>query len=137
MFLLLLKKLCEMRPILLFLVSLLFFTSCKNEVKKEPVSTTENTAQLVQIMENPSGENSHLPRLFSNDEGLYFSWVTQKDSMAVMNYSVLINGAWKPAAEIIRGNDWFNNWADFPSIAENDGNILSSIRQLNAPPKYP
>jgi hypothetical protein len=125
-----------MRLILLFLVSLLFFTSCKNEVKKEPVSTTENTAQLVQIMENPSGENSHLPRLFSNDGGLYFSWVTQKDSMAVMNYSVLINGAWKPAAEIIRGNDWFNNWADFPSIAENDGNILSSILQKSANGTY-
>jgi hypothetical protein len=136
MFLLFLKKLCNMRPILLFILSLLFFTSCKNEVKKEHVSITETTAQLVQIMENPSEENSQLPRLFSNEEGLYFSWVTQNDSMAVMNYSVLKKGVWKPALEIIRGKDWFNNWADFPAIAENHGNILSSILQKSANGTY-
>jgi len=136
MFLLLLKKLCDMRPVLLFILYLLCFTSCKNEVKKEPVSTSESTEQLVQIMENPSEENSQLPRLFSNNKGLYFSWVTQKDSMTVMSYSVLKNGAWMPVSEIIKGDDWFNNWADFPAIAENGGNILSSILQKSANGTY-
>ena len=136
MFLLFLKKLCEMRPILLFILFLLFFTSCKDGVKKDPISTSETAERLVQIMENPAEENSQLPRLFSNDEGLYFSWVAQKDSMAVMNYSVLKNNSWMPASEIIMGNDWFNNWADFPAIAENGGNILSSILQKSANGTY-
>ena len=27
--------------------------------------------------------------------------------------------------EIIKGEDWFVNWADFPTIAENNGNLLA------------
>jgi len=119
-----------MRSALFFIVSVLFLTACKEKVTKKP--TLEVTKQTVQSFENPSEENSHLPRLFSNGTELYFSWVSQKDSVDVLSYSVLKDKHWTASSEIIRGNDWFTNWADFPTIAENNGNILTSFLQKSA-----
>lgn len=119
---------------LITFIFLIFLFSCKEpSEKKEENKEAEKT---VVSMENPSVENSSLPRLFSNGTELFMSWVTQKDSLAMLNFSKYRNGIWTPSEEIISGNDWFVNWADFPQIAEYNGNILTSFLQKSANGKY-
>ncbi|GAB5399648.1 MAG: hypothetical protein Aureis2KO_12330 [Aureisphaera sp.] len=105
----------------------LLLVSCVNN-KESKGNEPKLTVEVVEL-QNPSEENSQLPRLFSNGKELYFSWVTRKDSMDVLNYAIYVNNEWYNETEITQGNDWFTNWADFPNIAENNGRILTSYLQ--------
>lgn len=119
---------------LIFIISILFLFGCKEPSEKKQAIL--DTKTVVVAIENPSSENSSLPRLFSNGEELFVSWVTKKDSLSILNYSKYSNGVWIPSQEIISGTDWFVNWADFPQIAENNGNILTSYLQKSADGTY-
>jgi len=130
------ENLVTMRYFFLFLLTLLMFSSCTETNKREVETSSEANQQTVILFENPTEENSQLPRLFSNGTDLYFSWVTRKDSMDVLQYSVRTQEEWTLATEISRGNDWFTNWADFPAIAAKDGNILANILQKSADGTY-
>lgn len=123
-----------MRPI--FLLSFVFaLFSCKND-KKEQLPISEEQIEVVQSLDNPSQDNSQLPRLFSNGKELFFSWVERKDAIDVLQYSKYNNNNWSGTTEVIQGDDWFTNWADFPAIAENNGNVLTSFLQKSAPGTY-
>lgn len=115
---------------------LLAFLSCKSEKEDKPVLVSEEKKETIHTIENPSSQGSQLPRLFSNGEDLYFSWVHRTDSVDVLNYSVFEKNAWQASQEVVRGTDWFTNWADFPSIAESGGNILTSFLQKSASGTY-
>ncbi|MCB0457511.1 MAG: hypothetical protein R2776_04080 [Flavobacteriaceae bacterium] len=116
-------------------VGVLLVLGCKQPSKKTVTENPISTSQVTSL-ENPSLENSSLPRLFSNGAELFLSWVTQKDSLSVLNYSKYSGGVWTPTEEIISGTDWFVNWADFPQIAENNGIILTSFLQKSASGTY-
>jgi hypothetical protein len=118
-----------------FLVLLIIATACK-DVPKDDHLLQESPKTGVQIINLPVPENSALPRLFANDSGLYLSWVTQQDSVAHLQYAVFKNDAWTIPEEVSSGNDWFVNWADFPQISENKGNILCSYLQKSANGTY-
>ncbi len=109
--------------------------SCKDDKKKEDPISEEELKTVVQFR-NPSEENSQLPRLFSTGKALYFSWVTTVDNSDKLHYAVLNNDVWSLPSEIAQGTDWFTNWADFPAIAENNGNILSSYLQKSDTATY-
>jgi len=117
-----------------FFFSVVFFWSCKETSEKQ--ETAQKVNEVVVSIKNPSAENSSLPRLFSNGEELFLSWVSKKDSLSILNYSKYSDGVWSPSEEIISGADWFVNWADFPQIAENNGNILTSYLQKSADGTY-
>jgi len=125
-----------MRVIPHVLFCLLFLVSCKNHETKKELKKVEATINIAQTFNNPSGANSKLPRLFSNSSELYFSWVSTTDSTSYLNYAVLKDTTWTNAQEIANGNDWFVNWADFPVIAENNGNIITSHLQKSATGTY-
>ncbi|NND62648.1 MAG: hypothetical protein HKN48_05595, partial [Flavobacteriaceae bacterium] len=108
-----------------FLAISLLVVSCQNRESQQ--ATTENSP--VSALKNPSQTNSALPRLFSNGDALFFSWVTSTDSLDHLNYSKFDGEKWQEPETIILGNDWFTNWADFPAIAENNGNLLTSFLQ--------
>jgi hypothetical protein len=111
--------------------------SCKSEMKKEINSSSEVKFEKLQTLENPSVGNSSLPRLFSANDKLFLSWVEEKDTLSILNFSVFENGTWSPAEGIISGSDWFTNWADFPAIAATpNGNILTSFLQKSAKGTY-
>lgn len=61
--------------------------------------------------------------LFVNDKKeALLSWVAYiDDSTDALLYSRLINGKWSTPVEAARGNDWFVNWADFPSMVQFPG----------------
>ncbi|QNJ98308.1 sialidase family protein [Constantimarinum furrinae] len=124
------------------LILCILLTACKSdpkdskEIKEEPTHH-EMSEKKVSPIANPVKGNSSLPRLYSNGEALYMSWVTVKDSVSILHYSSYsAANKWDRPREIARGSDWFVNWADFPAIAENNGNILTNLLQKSADGTY-
>ena len=98
---------------------------------------TNNSENGFASIESPTTIGSMQPFLFSRDNNLFMSW-TQKmnDSIHILNYSELKKGKWTETIEITRGDNWFVNWADFPAIAENNGNILTYILEKSEASTY-
>ncbi|PVW16370.1 hypothetical protein [Marixanthomonas spongiae] len=115
-----------------FIVFLFLFISCKNEDK----TTSTEVTKEVQLISNPTGPNSSLPRLFSNGESLFLSYVTKRDSLSTLYYSKYKSKNWQEPIAVSSGTDWFVNWADFPVIAENNGVVLTSHLQKSAKGTY-
>ena len=109
--------------------------SCK-EASDETKGKGLEEKHMVFPIENHTSENSALPRLYSNGKELFLSWVTSEDSLSTLYYSKFNQTTWSQPEAIISGTDWFVNWADFPQIAENKGNILTSFLQKSASGTY-
>jgi len=104
--------------------------ACKKEQNK-------NLAIEIVKIESPASTNSMQPFLFNNGKNLWMSWTEKiNDSLHTLNYSKLENGKWENPIEITRGDNWFVNWADFPAIAENKGNILTHILKKSDPATF-
>jgi len=115
---------------LLLIFVVVSIISCKTEVKKTETDPTKiKKESIIQQLSNPSEKNSSLPRLFSNGKEIYMSWVEKKDTVSVLKYASFKNDTWSNSEEITSGTDWFVNWADFPALAENNGNVLANILQ--------
>ena len=63
-----------------------------------------------------SSEESYL---FSDRNNVYMSWIETDSIDNYLYYSKLENNQWASKKLIVKGKDWFINWADFPSIAIN------------------
>lgn len=112
-------------PKLLFFLSLgLMMFSCK-DTSQDKDAFRQKIAEGIITLPNPAKDSSSLPYLFSNRNQLFLSWVTKEDSMATLYFSELKEGEWTSPEAIRSGSDWFINWADFPGIAENNGNLLT------------
>ncbi|MGB5555497.1 MAG: hypothetical protein WBM83_12615 [Flavobacteriaceae bacterium] len=117
----------------LLIVLLVGISSCK-EQRTTPVPTAVSP---VHEMPSPAKNNSAMPFLFSNDHKTLLSWVeTVGDSLAILNYAELIDGAWQEPSMIAQGTDWFVNWADFPAITEHNGTLLTHMLKKSSVGTY-
>ena len=126
-----------MKPIyytMFFLASVLI--SCKSEIKKSPSIISETEESIIEVLVSPVSGNSSLPRLISSGDKLFMSWVEKTDTLVTLKYAFFKDNTWNEPEEIISGTDWFVNWADYPAIAENNGNILTSLLQKSASGTY-
>lgn len=126
-----------MKPIyytMFFLASVLI--SCKSEIKKSPSIISETEENIIEVLVSPVSGNSSLPRLISSGDKLFMSWVEKTDTLVTLKYAFFKDNTWNEPEEIISGTDWFVNWADYPAIAENNGNILTSLLQKSASGTY-
>ena len=115
-------------------LSFLIFVSCKLETKKD---VQEFSSADFQHLQNPASGNTSLPRLFSTQDKLFLSWIEERDSTAILSFSVFENDKWRLPEAVISGYDWFTNWADFPVIAASaNGNILTSFLEKSAKETY-
>ncbi|MGO4918815.1 hypothetical protein [Maribacter spongiicola] len=107
---------------------------CKEEPKKIlPVAPVS----MIEDMISPAGDSSALPHLMSNKDVAMLSWVeTSYDTMTTLRYSQLIDGKWQEAQNILGGTDWFVNWADYPMITENNGNLWSHVLKKSTKGTY-
>ncbi len=123
-----------MRIVYVLILFFLGFNSCKDFEKKE---TEKKVTPLVTAITSPAEKNSSLPFLFSDGKKLLLSWVEKEnDSVIQLGYSEFSKGEWQPAQDILQGNDWFVNWADFPAIAENNGNLISHVLKKSSAGTY-
>jgi len=97
------------------------FTSCSD-------SKSTDADWSVKTMISPAGVSSSEPNLHVGADGdIYLSWVeTSEDNNTSLYYSTITNSVWSKPTEISKGDNWFVNWADFPSVSSfGTGSIAS------------
>ena len=95
-------------PGALFIVAaIMFLVGCSKEAAGPEII----------VIESPTGPRSAQPHLSTTGDGsTVLSWLDHEDDGVVLRYATLTGDTWLPATDIARGNDWFVNWADFPSV---------------------
>ena len=65
----------------------------------------------------PTNVGARLPRLSALPENeVLASWIEPIPNGHVLKFSLYKKGKWQRTGEIARGENWFVNWADFPSV---------------------
>jgi hypothetical protein len=123
-----------MKNSLLSFFLLILLVSCKDETAKKTPLQAET--KIVQSINTPATTQASLSRLYSNNKQLFLSWVEKKDTISELKFAVYDTNKWSEPSTITAGNNWFVNWADFPAIAENNGNILTHTLQKSASGTY-
>ena len=102
-----------------YLLLLLLFglAACQNEQR----TTSANRATL------PAAADSMGPNLGTGPDGtVVLSWMEPDGDGHVLRYSVLASSGWGAAQTVVRGDNWFVNWADFPSIVPLSGSLWAA-----------
>lgn len=92
----------------------------------------ENVSQgpfsSVTAVESPADAGSGEPNFFSDGDGVLLSWIEpNEDDAHALRFSVHREGAWSEPLTIAQGDNWFVNWADFPSVvAFDEGRSLAA-----------
>ena len=110
-----------------------------------PMARTDSRGQrthsevLVGEIDSPAGLRSSVPNLVRGDDGkVYLSWI-EVDAAAnpTLRFSVWQGAGWSRARTIAAGEDWFVNWADFPSMAAlADGTLAAHWLVKSGPDTY-
>ncbi len=80
--------------------------------RKDPLPVA--VTPMVAPVETGSGE----PNLFTDGGGkTYLTWIEENGDSSKLKYAILQEEVWSEPKEIIKGVDWFINWADYPAIA--------------------
>lgn len=79
-------------------------------------------------MESPARQASSLPFLETDRSGnVFLSWVeTASDNQAILYYSKLTDNQWSRPDTIASSSEWFVNWADYPSITAQNGEVTTA-----------
>lgn len=71
--------------------------------------------------DNPTGINASLPSLYRSGDGIIFlTWVEpgEKEGVSELYLSEKQGNKWTEKELVASGEDWFVNWADFPSVIQ-------------------
>lgn len=91
----------------------------------------------VQFISGDVSDNSLTPRLFTSNKGVtYLSWLEKNDKTVQFKFSTLQENTWSVPKLISAGNNWFVNWADFPSLIANNSTISAHWLQKKAEGTY-
>lgn len=84
-------------------------------------------AQQVTRLESPAAAVSGQPHLDRGVDGIVrMSWVEADERGAQLKFSALGADGWSASRTIAKGDRWFVNWADVPSLAADaNGNLLA------------
>lgn len=103
---------------ILTLVSLSVLFACSGP-KKDPSSS------MIKQLASPSEASSGEPYLFTDEiEKTYLTWMEEKNDSSKMKYATLQEEGWSQPHEIVKGANWFINWADYPAIAVTKSNTM-------------
>ncbi len=68
---------------------------------------------------SPAALGSAEPNLSAAADGtLVLSWLEPAGGGVALRYSVLGDAGWSEPSTVAQGDDWFVNWADFPSVVK-------------------
>nr|WP_136252033.1 hypothetical protein [Ningiella ruwaisensis] len=104
-------------------------------------SFPSNAQKKVHILNTPAGERTSFSRVFTDDEGkVYLSWVAQnpEKTLSTLYFAQLDEdgSTWQGAISVVSGSNWFNNWADFPSVIKNKNLVTAHFLQKSGPGSY-
>ena len=109
-------------------MGLLSFSAC-NRVDVETNGSSEHQVALViEPAESPIDADSREPDLYATQDGrIILSWVEKMvEKRYALRAAVRDEAGWSKAQTVSQGENWFVNWADFPSvIALRDGSLAA------------
>ena len=126
------KGLRKVRSYSLLLVAIFIF-SCSRSAPGPSSSQTRPNASpeislIVRASDSPAGGDSREPELNATQDGrIILSWVEKiGDKRYALRTSTRDGNGWSEARTVAQGENWFVNWADFPSvIALQDGSLAA------------
>ena len=82
---------------------------------------------LVTPVESPAAAGSAEQHLQAGPDGtVVLSWLESSDGKAVLRYSVYEDQSWTRPQTVASGDDWFVNWADFPSVTRINSDLWAA-----------
>ncbi len=114
---------------LFFFFLILLFSNCQQE--QERFSIKE--------ISSPAGESSAEPNLSVGDDGqVYVTWIEKTDNEnPALKFSVRQEKNWSKPQIVAQGENWFVNWADFPSmVAFKDGSLAAHWLPMSGEGSY-
>jgi len=107
---------------------LLLIVSCQDQ----------NSAKFkVKQLVSEANDHSLTPNLFTSDNGdVYLSWLEKNDDAVQFKFSMFNENIWNTPKLISEGNNWFVNWADFPSLIANNKTLSAHWLQKKAEGTY-
>lgn len=84
---------------------------------------------VVSALPDPAPPGSHEPHLALTEDGqVILSWQEQEagSAGASLRYARLGAGGWSTPVQVAAGENWFVNWADFPSVQPLDGTRMAA-----------
>ena len=79
-------------------------------------ATSGNTS-AVALLPSPAGPDSGQSHLaLTADGSVVVSWIEPDGDGHALKFSTLGETSWGPAQTVSKGDSWFINWADFPSV---------------------
>lgn len=123
------------RIICLVLVIAFVSLSC-TRMGSEPRGSEEPLA--IKPTQSPTDGDSREPELTPTDNGAILSWVEKiTDKRYALKAAMLESNGWSEARTVAEGENWFVNWADFPSvIALKDGTLAAHWLVKSGPATY-
>ena len=116
------------RSILLFL-TLLILGACQGELQQPSFQFGLN---------NPAETGSRFPNLHSDGNGnIFMSWTSNiEEEIYAIEYAVYNGESWTPSQTVKLSNNFFVNWADFPSVVGKDGEAVAAhwLRKVEGGP---
>ncbi len=128
-----LKLLSALRVLPLLILGVIAFgcnqsdSNSSSEKTVDSPSATES-ALTIQPGNSPAGVDSREPELSATADGrIILSWVEKiKGKRYALRFASRDAGSWSTAQTVAEGENWFVNWADFPSvIALADGSLAA------------
>ncbi|MBT8140925.1 MAG: hypothetical protein HKN88_04420 [Gammaproteobacteria bacterium] len=119
--------------LILSLVSItLLISGCDSQDKTQ--GNAQSVAQEVILQQIDA---ARVPYLFKDTEGeVWLSYVIQANTTSTLWLRHWQNSNWSEPQEVASGDDWFVNWADFPSVVKNKDRLMAHWLQKNGEGTY-
>lgn len=93
-----------------------------------PTSASPGSALEVKESASPAGDDSREPELTTSADGrLIMSWVERVgEKRHRLRFSAREATGWSEARTVAEGDNWFVNWADFPSVVALPGGSMAA-----------
>lgn len=107
------------RSIILLVFLLHFFSGCSSHVDSIH-------AEVIDVA-NPTKSGARYPYLHTSSNGLSMSWLQQLDSTQyALQVSTFYEGKWGNPEIVVSSDQFFVNWADFPSLVTYNGRVIAA-----------
>jgi hypothetical protein len=93
-----------------------------------PARGADTRDVAVREITSPAGPGSSAPNLSAASDGrVYLSWIEPgMTKRFVLKFAVLEGDQWSAPHDVATGDNWFVNWADFPSVVPLEANALAA-----------
>jgi hypothetical protein len=110
------------------IVALASLSCVRNASEPHRSGSSSEPPLVIRLTQSPTAGDSREPELTpTQNDGVILSWVEKiADKRYALRAAVLESNGWTETLNVANGENWFVNWADFPSvIALKDGTLAA------------